>query len=351
MLALSFAVQRKSFLLSVAALALPVVMLLALLVPTVFAQTTYVITDGDQVKVYTTYVSDPADVLDRAGVTLGEDDTYTTQPGDDGVSEITVQRLQTIALQNCGQTQQLTTYGETVGQLLARIGIDADNGEYAVSVALDAQTFDGMELQVDYVIAMEQTYTVEIPNQIIEVYDPSMEAGERKIVVEGTAGQLLKTANVVYVNSQETEHTVISETVLEEPVDQIVRVGTGENVGKPGTVAIGNGLIITADGQVLTYYKKDRVKTTAYSHLDPGCDMITATGTTVRHGTVAIDPKVVPYGTRMFIIWPNGEFVYGIATAEDCGGAIKGKEIDLYMPTREICFEYGVHQADVYFLD
>ena len=71
MLALSFAVQRKSFLLRVAALALPVVFLLALLVPTVFAQTTYVITDGDQVKVYTTYSSDPADVLGRKSHSVG----------------------------------------------------------------------------------------------------------------------------------------------------------------------------------------------------------------------------------------------------------------------------------------
>ena len=351
MLALSFAVQRKSFLLRVAALALPIVMLLALLMPTVFAQTTYVIKDGDQVKVYTTYSSDPASVLDRAGVTLGEDDTYTTQPGDDGVSEIKVQRLQTIALHNCGQAQQVSSYGETVGELLTRLGVDVDNGEFAVSVALDAQTFDGMELRVDEIISMTQTYTVEIPNKIIEVYDPSMEVGARKIAVEGSKGQLQKTANVVYVNTEETEHTVIEEVVLEEPVDRIVRVGTGENVGKPGTAAIGNGVIITADGQVLTYYKTDRFKTTAYSHMDPGCDMITATGTTVRHGSVAVDPTVIPYGTRMFIECVDGSYIYGIATAEDCGGGIKGKEIDLYMPTREICFQYGVRQCNIYFLD
>ena len=203
MLALSFAVQRKSFLLRVAALALPVVFLLALLVPTVFAQTTYVITDGDQVKVYTTYSSDPADVLDRAGVTLGEDDTYTTQPGDDGVSEIKVQRQQIIALQNCGEAQQVSSYGESVGQLLSRLGIDATNGDYAVSVALDAQTFDGMELKVDRVISTQQVYTVEIPYEVIEVYDHSMEKGARKVAVTGVAGQLEKTADVVYVNSQE----------------------------------------------------------------------------------------------------------------------------------------------------
>ena len=351
MLALSFAVQRKSFFLRVAALALPVVFLLALLVPTVFAQTTYVITDGDQVKVYTTYSSDPADVLDRAGVTLGEDDTYTTQPGDDGVSEIKVQRQQIIALQNCGEAQQVSSYGESVGQLLSRLGIDATNGDYAVSVALDAQTFDGMELKVDRVISTQQVYTVEIPYEVIEVYDHSMEKGARKVAVTGVVGQLEKTADVVYVNSQEGEHKIISEKVLEEPVHQIVRVGTGEKVGKPGMPAIGNGVIITADGQVLTYYKKAQFRTTAYSHLDAGCDMITATGTTVRVGAVAVDPTLVAYGTRMFVVSNDGTYVYGIATAEDCGGGIKGNQLDLYMPTKEQCFEYGKKKCTVYFLD
>ena len=351
MLALSFAVQRKSFLLRVAALALPVLMLVALLVPTVFAQTTYVITDGDQVKVYTTFATDPAAVLDQAGVQLGEEDTYTTQPGDDGVSEITVQRLQTITLNNCGQTQQISSYGETVGELLDRIGIDTTDSACSVSVSLDTLTFDGMELKISQAFELEQTYTVDIPYEVIEVFDPSMEEGVRKVAVEGTMGQMERTANVVYVNAQETEHTVLSEKVLQEPVDRIIRVGTGEKVGQSGMPAIGNGVIITAEGEVLTYYKVDTFKTTAYSHLDPGCDMITATGTTVRRGTVAIDPTVVPYGTRMFIICEDGSYVYGTATAEDCGGAIKGKEIDLYMPTRAICFQYGVRRATVYFLD
>lgn len=351
MLALSFAVQKKSFLLRVAALALPVLMLVALLVPTVFAQTTYVITDGDQVKVYTTFSTDPASVLDQAGVQLGDEDIYTTQPGNDGVSEITVQRQQTITLNNCGQTQQVSSYGESVGELLGRVGIDTTNSAYSVSLPLDTQTFDGMELQVDKVFALEQTYTVDIPYDVIEVYDPSMEVGVCKIAVEGVKGQMEKTANVVYVNAEETEHTVLSEKVTQEPVNRIVRVGTGEKVGQTGMPAIGNGVIITADGEVLTYYKTAQFRTTAYSHMDAGCDMITATGTTVRVGAVAVDPTLVSYGTRMFVISNDGSYVYGIATAEDCGGGIKGNQLDLYMPTRAQCFQYGKKKCTVYFLD
>lgn len=347
----SFIEKRKNILLRVALLALPVILVLALLAPTVFAQTTYVITDGEQVKVYTTYATDPAAVLDKAGFQLGEEDIYTTQPGD-GVSEIKVQRLQTITVNQGGQVMQVSSYGETLEMLLNRLGIAANNGEYSVSAPLDTMTYDGMEFSVDHIIRQQQTYTEDIPFETVECEDPTMPLGERKVIVEGVTGQVEKTANVVYVNSLESSHTVTSETVTQQPVNQIVSVGTGTQVGSTVAMpAIGDGVIVTADGQVLTYSRKEEFRTTAYSHLDAGCDMITATGTTVRVGAVAVDPTVVPYGTRMFIMCNDGSYVYGIATAEDCGGGIKGHEIDLYMPSRAQCFQYGVRRCTVYFLN
>ena len=345
----SFIEKKKSILLRVAAVLLPVVVLFALLAPTVFAQTTYVITDGDQVKVYTTYATDPAAVLDKAGVALGEEDIYTTQPGD-GVSEITVQRLQNITVRYCGEEIQVSSYGETLEMLLNRLGL-ATGGEYSVSAPLNSTTYDGMEFSVDSIIRMEQTYTEDIPYEVIECQDPSLAAGERRVIVKGVTGQLTKTADVVYVNSVENSHNVLSETVTQQPVNEIVSVGTGSAVGKSNMPAIGDGVIVTADGEVLTYSHKAEFRTTAYSHLDAGCDMITATGTTVRVGSVAVDPTVVAYGTRMFVICNDGSYVYGIATAEDCGGGIKGNQLDLYMPTRAECFEYGKRRCTVYFLD
>ena len=74
------------------------------------------------------------------------------------------------------------------------------------------------------------------------------------------------------------------------------------------------------------------------------------TGTTVRIGTVAVDPRVIPYGTRMFIVSNDGCYVYGLSVAEDCGGAIKGKRLDLYMPTLSEAFDYGRRPVTVYFL-
>ncbi len=345
----SFIVKKKSLFIRVGALLLPLLILMVLLASTAFAQTTYVITDGDQVKVYTTYATDPAAVLDKAGFELGEDDIYTTQPGD-GVSEITVQRSQLITVNNCGEELQVSSYGETLEMLLNRLNI-LTGGEYSVSMPLDTKTYDGMEVSIDCTVQMEQTYTVDLPYETILCYDPTMPEGQKEVLTTGVTGQMRKTANVVYVNSVEHSSTVLTEEVLQQPVNEIIKVGTGEKLGDPNAPAIGNGVIITADGEVLTFSHSEKFKATAYTHTDKGCDMITATGTTVHIGTVAVDPKVIPYGTRMFIVSNDGKYVYGISTAEDCGGGIKGNRLDLYFPTTRECFQFGVRGCTVYFLD
>ena len=331
-------------------LVLPVCILLAIFAPTVFARTTYVITDGDEVVVYTSYASDPAQVLNQAGFELDAEDTYTTAPGD-GVSEITVQRCQKITINNCGTPMEVSSYGETVGALLDRLGIPTF-GQYLVSVPLGTETYDGMDFNVDCIVQTEQTYTVDIPYETTLCYDPTLPEGKQEVVVAGVPGQLQKTANVVYTNSQETSHTVLQETVLQQPVNEIVLVGTGDKEDPESTLpAIGDGVIVTADGQVLTFSRTEHFVATAYTHTDEGCDMITSTGTTVRVGTIAVDPTIIPYGTRMFIVTNDGVYIYGIGTAEDCGSAIKGNRLDLYFETDPECWAFGVRNCTVYFLD
>jgi len=343
-----FLIRRNNIVVRIIALLVPLVLLLLPLTQTVFAENTYVITDGEDVTVYTTFAKDPAEVLDLAGVELADGDLFTTQSGD-GVSNITIQRSQKIVVNYRGQSIETTSFGETVASVLDRLGIEADS-EYVVSLPTDAQTFNGMQIDVDHVVSNEQKYTVDIAYETIYCEDPSLPKGHEREVVAGVAGQKQYKAQVVYTNGEQTETTVLEETVLQEPVDRVVAVGTGTAVGTKAP-AIGNGVIITADGQVLAYKRADKFKTTAYNHTDAGCDMITATGTTVRVGTVAVDPTVIPYGTRMFIVSNDGEYVYGIATAEDCGGGIKGKHIDLYFPDVNDCWKYGVRSATVYFLD
>ena len=62
---------------------------------------------------------------------------------------------------------------------------------------------------------------------------------------------------------------------------------------------------------------------------------ITKSGTLVSRGTVAVDPKLIPLGTKLYI---EG---YGHAVAHDTGGLIKGNRLDIWLPTKELCFNWG----------
>ena len=217
-----FVLKRKHIILRVASLAVAMILLSALLSQTVFAKNTYVITDGDQVRFYTTYATNPAEVLNQAGVELEEGDTYVTQPGD-GVSEITIRRSQQITIHNCGERISAVSYGETLGALLNRLGI-AVSEDCSISLATDSQTFDGMEVFIDRILELQEVYTVDIPYETVICYDPAMPQGQQEVLVEGVTGQASRLANVVYVNTEEAGRTVLKETVVTQPVNEVVSV-------------------------------------------------------------------------------------------------------------------------------
>lgn len=341
--------KKRNMLIRTMAILVAVTCMVSVLAQTVFAQNTYVITDGDTTIVHTTYATDPARILSEAGFSLEEDDFYTTATTD-GVSEITVQRAMKVTIDNCGQTMEVNSYGETLAELLNRLGIQS-TGQYSVSLALAAEVYDGMQVEVVRTVQSQETYVIDVPYQVNRYEDPTLPAGQETVVVEGVTGQVQRKANVVYRNAQEQSRTVLEETVLVNTVDQIVAVGTGENVGGKNTQPlIGDGVIVLPSGEVLTYTSKDQYLATAYTKTDDGCDEITATGTRVRVGTVAVDPTVIPYGTRMFIVANDGSYIYGIGTAEDCGGSIKGKRLDLYFETDPECWQFGRRDCTVYFL-
>lgn len=343
--------KRKTHIIRIAALVVPLVLLL-LLSQTAFARNTYVITDGDRIVVHTTSATDPAVVLDEAGLALGEDDTYTTQSGL-GVSEITVRRSQTVTINNCGQVTQVESSGESVQQLLSRQNISV-GGDTSLSVSMDALTYDGMEINLSRTIRTMETYTAAIPHETVYCYDDAVPTGKTVVLTKGVDGQVSRTASVVYSDGQEVSRTVLSQTVIQQPVNEVIALGKGTKEVDPAYIpdypVIGDGIIITTTGEVLTYTHTHQVLATAYTHTDEGCDFITATGTTVRIGTVAVDPRLIPYGTRMFIVTNDGEYVYGIATAEDCGGGIKGDRLDLYFPTYSECMQFGRRNTTIYFL-
>lgn len=352
-------VKKKMTLLTrYTALTLVVVCIVLLLSQTVFARNTYLINDGENVMVYTTYATDPAQILTEAGLQLGKEDTYITQ-NFSGMSEITVQRQQAITIIHAGKIIKATSYGETVGALLRRLNLillDSD----IVSVPMDTLTYNGMVLQISRATQTQQTYTEVLPRDVIYCYDATLPQGDELVLTEGSDGEILCTATVNFINGKEISRTVTSQVVTKQPVSRVVAVGTyvEQNATLPmpeepsvnfGSAPIITGnTIITADGKMLTFTECYSMVATAYScNGEPG---ITYSGTPARVGAIAVDPTVIPLGTRMFILTNDGQYIYGEAVAEDIGGSIKGYKVDLYFETFDECWIFGVRDCTVYIL-
>lgn len=342
-------VNRNSRVFRTFSLILVIACLFTYLPYTVFAQTTYVITDGDQVTVHTSLAKNPVYILSAAGLELSEEDMFTTTTGD-GVEEITVQRGQKVTLHSFGTTQEAVGYEETLEDLLMRLDIPA-YGDNVVSLPLDTMVYEGMEVSIDHIVTKEEFLREVTPYETKLCYNPTWPEGEKRVLVEGADGIVEYTDQVVYTNGAESSRENLETVVVQEKVDQIVAIGTGTQLGKNENIpSVGDGFLVTAQGEILTFDKVDEFKATAYTKTDAGCNDITATGTYVHVGVIAVDPKVIPYGTEVFIVANDGTYVYGMARAEDCGGSIKNKRIDLYYDTTAECFQFGVRDCTLYFL-
>lgn len=108
------------------------------------------------------------------------------------------------------------------------------------------------------------------------------------------------------------------------------------------TVAIGNEQVKVKKMYVM--------KGTAYTYGDDGGN-VTATGVSTKRGIVAVDPKVIPLGSRLYIRTPSGDYIYGYAVAADTGGAIKGKKIDIFVETEKEAYNFGRRNLEVYVLE
>jgi len=163
-----------------------------------------------------------------------------------------------------------------------------------------------------------QTQETTLPYSTAFENSDELEIGTTLLKQEGKAGRLTQVYRVEFYQNQESDRLLLSRGQVEPQTEIILQ----------GTKIIWRELE-TENGPI-AYWRKIKVYATPYTAESAGKPLgspgfgITATGTRAHFGTVAVDPKVIPLGTKMYI--PG----YGIGTAEDTGGAIKGNIIDLF---------------------
>ena len=264
--------------------------------------------------------------------------------------DVTLAAGQTVTVRRNGETQTVKSRKESIARLLERMDIVPSPLE-TVAVNLAGP---GVEITVEEEIIYYDRIVEQVTFDTVRVANPEMKKGTEQVVQEGADGVRTSIYEVVFSNGQELSRQFVEE-VDSTAVDQIVEYGTAADatVNSKSTISSvsknsdGSGTLTLADGSTLDFSAAKSMTATAYTAGYGGADYYTATGTSVRVGTVAVDKRVIPLGTKLYIVTNDG-IVYGTAVAEDTG--VKGDKIDLYFDTYQQCINFGRRSCTVYIL-
>lgn len=293
-----------------------------------------------------------ADALEAAGVTLDGQDSVNyeeSEPLFDNMI-IRVSRTARIKVTADGETKEYETSAETVRAALKKCGVELSEDD-KLNVDPKAPLKDGMEIIVTRVATEEVKEREEIDYPTQYVTSDEMYEDETKVLTLGEKGEKEITYKLIYVGDKLEEKKVVSEEIVKEPVAEVIVKGTKEREAyeEPEIVTSPGGTFVDAGGNTVSYSQMLVGECTAYYPINP----ITSTGTPAGYGCIAVNPNIIPYGTRMYITSPDGSIVYGYGVACDTGGAAMAGDIiaDLCYDTIEECSIIGRRDMIVYILD
>lgn len=231
------------------------------------------------------------------------------------------------SLQRFGVAKEFTTHHGTVGEVLQDMKINLDGRK--VYPPLETKITDGMVIHVLARKSFLSEEEVEVPFGTQVINDAELAFGTKKVEKEGVRGKDLVTYENITRPGRE-QKIELDRRRIADPVNEIVRQGVAQS-------------ILTPNGYV-KYKKKIYGEATAYTW-GGGASGHTSIGLWPKRGIVAVDPRVIPYYTKLYI--PG----YGMAIAGDTGGAIVGTRIDLFMDSLHECYQWGRRGVEIYILE
>ncbi|MEJ2209462.1 MAG: ubiquitin-like domain-containing protein [Anaerolineae bacterium] len=275
--------------------------------------------DGGQATTLHTTAATVAQVLQEHGVHLylGDAISPSLQSPVQPDLVVSIQRSVPVQIQADGRTLHTRTRAEIVAGLLGQEGI-ALVGRDRVEPSLWDRVQAGMTVRVTRVREELLVEFEAIPFATIWVPDPELEIDQQRLAQAGQVGLNKRRYRIVYEDGREVERYLEDSWAEQPPITK--------------TLAYGTKIVVrtleTPDGPI-EYWRKIRVYTTSYKPSSAGKPKdhprygYTRLGQKLRKGLVAVDPTVIPLKTWMYV--PG----YGLAKANDTGGGVKGKFVDL----------------------
>jgi len=338
--------------------------LICVLVFSPYLSTVSIVADGRTQTFITTRGSDPEELFTQVGLSLDSGDQYyeVTNEEDDH-SEYHILRAFEVTITDAGITGTYQAAGGTVAELLTSAGIAMPDSDDIINCSVSDDIYAYMNIVIDRVEYSVSSADIVVPYQIVKRETGSLLKGETEVATDGVDGLKRVVTRTKFVNGVYNSEEIISETVLVQVVNEVIDVGTASPTTTAATTAPGvlnakptnstsgvAGTFTDSNGRTVSYSKVMTGKGTAYTG-SPGDK--TSTGRNVEVGVVAVDPNVIPYGTRMYIVSADGKYTYGYAIAADTGGALKRGEVlvDLFYETESQCRAFGRRNVVVYILD
>ena len=311
---------------------------------------TVIIVDGDTKCEVTTHCATADEILLEQNIVLKEGDTANLDLKD-GVGSLKINRSFPVHITVGNKTVSVEMQQGTVETALKLANITL--GKYD----LCNKKIDEVLSQETYIDIMSVDYTTESRTEIIPFatkveYSNKLEKGKKQ-VINGTNGTKIVTVRKTVENGKVTGEEVISEEITTEAKPQTTIIGTKtaqKSAAAVKTISSLGSVEVDSKGVPLKYKKSMTFKASAYtSNQGAKC----STGVTAKPGYIAVNPNVIPYGTKMYITSNDGKYVYGYAIAADTGGFAKRNPymVDLYFNTKSECTNFGIRNVTIYILE
>lgn len=276
-----------------------------------------------------THLNSNEGIVRNAGIQLSPkdkvlSDSSTVQNG----STLTVVRAFPVSVTVNGKTRVVYTTQTTAADLANELGFKSPN----YTTTTDGAIQNGSTITILQVTSRSlNTVNKDIPVQVIREKDDTLALGEERVVQVGQTGSEQVQVETLYNNGAVIKTNDLSKQVITNMTPTIIKEGTREVTTSSNVAGRASRAIV--------------MEASAYLASDGDGYGITATGIPAVRGVVAVDPDVIPLGTRLFI--PG----YGEAVAADTGGAIIGNKIDLVMDSYGEAMDFGRRDVTVYVLD